>query len=212
MDGQLMKAEATNDIDMLARAILTEAREESEQVLAEAGEKAEAIRRRAREQAEAERKLILDRARQDAERLRGQAIATAQLKARSGQLEHREKLLDKVFDEARKQLSGITKRADYDALAALLLREAISELRVTKAEVRADDATQKALKKGALDEVSKEFKGEFTLVGALDEGTGLVVDAAGGKVHYDNTWETRLSRLQTTLRSAVNKVLMGEKA
>lgn len=207
-----MNAEATNDIDMLARAILTEAREESEQILAEAGEKAEAIRRRARDQAEAERKLILDRARQDAERLRGQAIATAQLKARSTQLEHREKLLDKVFENARKQLSGITKRPDYDALAAMLLREAISELKVKKAEIRADDATQKALKNGALDQISSEFKGEFTLAGKLDQGTGLVVDAADGKIHYDNTWETRLSRLQSTLRSTVNKVLMGEKA
>ena len=82
------------EIEMLARAILTEARDEADQIKADAKEKADAIRRRAQEQAEAERKAILDRARQEAERLRGQAVATAQLKARSSQLTHREQLLE----------------------------------------------------------------------------------------------------------------------
>jgi vacuolar-type H+-ATPase subunit E/Vma4 len=127
-------------------------------------------------------------------------------------LEEREKLLDSVFEEVKKQLDAIKKRPDYDAIATLLLREALTQLRVNKAEIKADELTQKALKKGALDEISKELQGEFTLSGALEEGTGVVVDAADGKIHYDNTLETRLSRLQSALRSSVYKVLMGEKA
>ena len=202
---------SVEDIEMLARAILTEARDESEQIKAEATEKVEAIRKRAQEQAEAERKTILDRANQDAERLRGQSAATAQLKVRSQQLDNREKLLDGVFEEVKKQLDAVKKRSDYDAIAALLLREALTQLRVKKAEITADELTQKALKNGALDAVSKELNGEFSLAGTLDDGTGIVVDAAGGKIHYDNTLETRLSRLQNTLRSSVYKVLMGEK-
>ena len=87
----------TQDIEMLERAILTEVRDEAEQIKAEAEEKADAIRKRAQEQAEAERQAILDRAREEAERLRGQAVATAQLKARSLQLAHREQLLERVF-------------------------------------------------------------------------------------------------------------------
>jgi len=200
------------DIEMLARAILTEARDEAEQIKAEAQKKVEAIRKRAQEGAEEERKAILERARQDAERLRSQALATAQLKARSLQLAHREQLLDRVFKAVKEKLAEVQKRPDYEQIAALLLREALSQLKVTKAEVRADESTQKALKKTAvLDEISKELKGEFTLGKALDEGTGIVVDAADGKIHYDNTLETRLNRLQSTLRSSVYKVLMGEK-
>ncbi|HEY2980092.1 MAG TPA: V-type ATP synthase subunit E family protein [Anaerolineales bacterium] len=206
-----MKTE-TQDIEMLARAILTEAREEAEQLQAEANEKADAIRKRAQEQAEAERKAILDRAQQDAERLRSQAVATVQLKTRSTQLGNRELLLDKVFDEADKQLAAITKRPEYDRIAAMLLREALTQLTVTQAEIMADEATQKALKKGALDEIAKELKGEFKLGVVLDEGIGVVVTAAGGKLKYDNTFETRLNRLRSSLRSAVHKVLMGEQA
>ena len=199
-----------DDIEMLARAILTEARDEAEQIKAEAKEKAEAIRKRAQEQAEQERKAILDQARQDAERLRGQAVATAQLKARSVQLAHREQVLDRVFNTVKEKLPDIQKHSDYDQVAAMLLREALVQLRVNKAEIRADKVTKNILEKKALDEISKELNGQFTSADALEEGLGVVVDAADGKLHYDNTLETRLNRLQSTLRAAVNKVLIGE--
>lgn len=204
-----MNTEA-QDIEMLSRAILTEVRDEAEQLKTEAKEKAEAIRKRVQEQVEQERKTILDRAHEDAERLRGQAVATAQLKARSLQLTNREQLLDRVFKTVREKLSDIQKRSDYDQIASLLLREALVQLRVDKAQISADKTTQAILEKGALGEISKELNGQFTSVGALEEGTGIIVDAADGKLHYDNTLETRLDRLEGTLRSAVYKVLIGE--
>jgi len=206
-----MKTEV-EDVERLERAILTEARAAADQTRADAQAKADAIRGRAQEQAEVERKVILDRAQNDAERLRGQAVATAQLKARSLELAHRETLLDRVFRAAEERLSDVQKRPDYDQIAGMLLREALIELRVKKADVRADETTEKSLREHALDEISKELDGELTLVDALEERTGIVVDAADGKLHYDNTLETRLGRLQGTLRSAVYKVLMGEEA
>jgi vacuolar-type H+-ATPase subunit E/Vma4 len=203
-----MKTEA-EDIEMLSRAIMVEAQDEANQLQAEAKEKADAILKRAQAEAESERKLILDRAKQDADRLRSQATATSQLKSRSSQLEQREKILDNVFAEVKKQLDAVKKRPDYNAIAAMLVREALSQLKVNAAEIRADESTQKVLK---LDEVSREFNGKFSFGDKLEEGSGIVVNAADGKVHYDNTLETRLSRLQATLRSSVYKVLMGEKA
>jgi V/A-type H+-transporting ATPase subunit E len=204
-----MKTEV-EDIEMLQRAILGEARDDSEQIKAEAREKAEAIRKRAQEQAERERKAILDIATQDAERLRSQAVATAQLKARSVQLAHREQLLDRVFKTVKEKLADIQKRPDYDQIATLLLREALVQLRVNKAEIRADKMTQSILEKQALSEISKELNGQFTMADSLEEGTGIVVNAADGKLHYDNTLETRLDRLQGELRSSVYKLLTGE--
>ncbi len=201
----------TEEIDRLARAILGEAREESEGIRAQAGEKAEAIKHQAQEEATSVRRSILERANQDAERLRGQVVATAQLQARSHQLGSREKLLERVFAEVRKRLDTIAKRADYDAIATQLLREALVELRVDRAEIHADDATRKALMKGGLGELARELKGQYTFGEALQQGTGIVVTASNGKVQYDNTLETRLQRLQGTLRSSVYKVLMGDK-
>lgn len=199
------------DIEMLERAILTEARDEAEQIKAQAKEKVEAIRKRAQEQAEQESNAVLARAREDTERLRSQAIATAQLKARSLELTKREELLDRVFKTVRERLAEIEKRPDYDQIATLLLREALVQLRVNKAQIKADKTTKAILEKKALKEISKELNGDFTFTGTLEEGTGVVIEAADGKLNYDNTLETRLDRLEGTLRSAVHKVLIGEK-
>lgn len=197
------------DIEMLERAILTEAREAAQEMQQEAKAKATAVHKRAQEQAAAERKEILERAQQDAERLRSQANATAQLQARSVQLEHREKLLDSVFDEVRKQLAAVKDRPDYKDIAQMLAREALTQLQATEAEIQADAATQKALNLNAL---GKDLNGKFSVAGTLEEGTGVIATASGGKLYYDNTLETRLNRLQGALRSAVYKVLMGESA
>ncbi|HAV78770.1 MAG TPA: hypothetical protein DCX53_15580 [Anaerolineae bacterium] len=204
-----MKPEEEN-IERLARAILQEARDEAEQLKAEAQAKADAVLKRAQQQAESERDAILSRARQDVERLRGQSVASAQLKARTLQLENREKLLDKVFDAARKKLPDVKQRSNFDKVAVQLVKEALTQLRVDAAEVRADAATQKVLK-SQLDNISKELNVQITSGDAIKEGTGIVVDAAGGKLHYDNTLETRLKRLQNELRSSVYQVLNGER-
>lgn len=201
-----------DDIEMLERAILTEAQDEAEQIKAEARAKAEAIRKRAQERAQEERRSILERARQDVERLRGQAVASAQLQARSLQLSHREELLDRVFKTVREKLPEIQNRPDYDQIVAQLLREALVQLRVNKAQVAADKTTQQILKKGSLRELSKELNGQFEGGEELEEGTGIVVDAADGKLHYDNTLETRLQRLESALRAAVYKLLIGEQS
>lgn len=205
-----MRPEEEN-IEALSRAILRDAQDEIGQIKSDGETKANEIRQRAREQAEAGRKAILDRAAVEAERLRSQVTATAQLKARTSQLEHREQLLDKVFDAAKQRIPSLQKRADYEQVAAQLLREALDQLKVASAQVRADAATEKILSAKVLDQVAKETKSQLSLGKTLESGIGVVVEASEGRIHYDNTFETRLSRLQSTLRSSVYQVLMGEK-
>jgi V/A-type H+-transporting ATPase subunit E len=199
------------DIEMLSRAILKEADVDAEQLREDAKTKADAILQRAREEAEKERNQILEQAQQEAERLRSQVVANAQLKARTMELEHREKLLDRVFDAARQKLPAVQKRADYNKLATQLLREALVQLKASKAHIQADEATRKILSNGTLADLSKELNAEIIMGDPLEEGLGVVVDASEGHLHFDNTLETRLRRLQSSLRSAAYHVLMGEK-
>lgn len=198
------------NIENLSRAILSEARGETEHVKADAQAKADEIRKRAQEQADAERKSILDRASQEAERLRSQAIATAQLKARSSELAHREKLLERAFKVVRQKLPDVQKRADYAQVASALIREGLEQLNSQKVQIRADKTTQKVLTPQILDELSKECHAQLTLGAPLEQGTGVILDAEGGHLTFDNTFETRLSRLQSRLRPATFQILMGE--
>ena len=127
------------DIELLARAIMTEAREEAEQLHAEAKEKAEAIRKRAQEQAESERKAILARAKEDADRLRSQSSATSQLKARSVQLDQRENP-ERSFRESQRAVwfrKGTRIRRNCNHAGARSVDQLV------KGRVRVDESAQK---------------------------------------------------------------------
>ncbi|MEJ2736642.1 MAG: V-type ATP synthase subunit E [Anaerolineae bacterium] len=197
-------------IQALSRAVQSEARAEAEQIVADAKAKAEAVRQHAQEQAAAERAEILARASGEAERIRSQALATTQLKARTMQLERREKLLDRVFEAARQQLPTVQQGTDYDQVVHHLLREALIHLGADAAQVRADERTRMLLTDQVLTEVSKEVGGQVQLGTSLTEGTGVIVETAEGHRQYDNTLEARLSRLQEELRSPVYRLLLGE--
>jgi vacuolar-type H+-ATPase subunit E/Vma4 len=54
------------------------------------------------------------------------------------------------------------------------------------------------------------LKVKLTIKGELKQGTGVIVQTEDGRLQYDNTLETRLSRLKNALRSPVYHILMGE--
>jgi V/A-type H+-transporting ATPase subunit E len=206
-----MKADVQENMDSLSRAIMAEARDDAEDLLKDARARAETIRKQAQAQADQVRQEILDRAKAEADQLRSQNIATTQLKARTMQLDHREKLLDQVFSSAMEDIPSIQKWTDYPEIARDMLREAITQLRADEVVVHADPHTQSALADGALDALEKELNVQISIGDPLDKGTGVVVETNNGRLQYDNTLETRLRRLQNSLRVPVYHILMGEK-
>jgi V/A-type H+-transporting ATPase subunit E len=197
-------------IQALSRAVLSEAHAEADRILADARARADATRQRAQEQAAAERTETLARASQEAERIRQQVIATTQLKARTMQLERREKLLDSTFEAVRQQLPTAPQWTDYDRIARDLLREALTHLGADAARVRADQQTQALLTDHMLADISNELGMQVQLGAPLKQGTGVIVETEDGRRQYDNTLEARLGRLRNSLRSAVYRLLVGE--
>ncbi len=198
------------NIESLSRAILSDAHAEADQILTEAKARADAIRQDAQNQAKSERDELLGHAVQEAERLRSQALASSELKARTMMLAHREKLLDNVFSMVRKQLPMVQQWNDYEKDVLPLLRDALSHLSTATVIVRADEFTLKFLTADVLEEISKELKMTLKLGKPLEHGTGVLVETVDGHLHFDNTLETRLSRIQNQIRSQVYHLLMGE--
>jgi V/A-type H+-transporting ATPase subunit E len=205
----LMNSEEES-IQSLAHAVLAEANRDVEQILAEARQKADQIRAEAQNQAEAERTKILEHASQEAERIHSQAIATAHLRARTLKLEQRELLLNKVFEQARQKLASIQKGPDYEKVAIALLKEALAHLGSNTAIILADMETQKIFTTDVLASVEKEIGAKLELGKPLQKGMGMIVQTKDGHRQYDNTFETRLMRMQDSLRNPVYRLLMGE--
>jgi len=198
------------NVKILSRAVLGEVRDSAEKTLTEARLKADHIRKQALEQAASERAKIMEQAALEAERVRSQAVAITQLKARTLELEQREKLLVNVFETARQKLPELQKAAGYDQIAERLLREALKQLGAASVKVLADQETQKALSTDLLEKISSETKIKIGLGETLAQGIGVIVETEDGRRQYDNTLETRLKRMQDTLRTPVYHILMGE--
>jgi len=198
------------DVELLSRAILNEAEAESQELQADAQSKANAIRQRAQAEAERDRRSIMEQAEREAERLRGQAIATAQLKARSGELQQREKLLDRVFEAAEQRLQSVPQQADYGRITEQLVREGITRLNAPEIEILADATTRKLLTESVVEKIAQDMHVRLTLGQPLDHGVGIVLQTPKGHLQFDNTLETRLARLRSTLRAAVHGILTGE--
>lgn len=197
-------------IEALTQAILGEARTETEDLHKRAQEQAELIRLRAREAAARESSAILAQAKEEVRRLHGQKAATAQMKARALELEHREQWLEKTFEAAAKRLEEIPRRKDYASIAEQLVREAILQLKAPAVELRMDEATRGAISKESLEALAKATGTQLSVGKALDSGTGVFAVTADGRLHFDNTLETRLRRMQSAIRSSVYRVLLGE--
>jgi len=198
------------NLELLSDAVLSEARSEAEKTLAAAREAAEKVRRQAQDQVDNEYRAVIERANQNAERIRRQAIASAQLNARTTQLAQREKLLVKVFDAANQQLSSIQQWSDYNQIALHLLREALKNLNAKNVLIHADETAQKFFTPQALQKLADEFKNELRLGEPLKQSTGVLIETEDSRLRYDNTLETRLSRMQNSLRTSVYHLLMGE--
>lgn len=205
----MMKSDDPN-IEALSRAVLREVHSDAEKILADAREKSEAIRKEAQEQADARRAVILEQATREAQRIQSETISTAQLKARTLQLDQREKLLDEVFEAARQQLTTIQQASDYEKIARLLLHEALAHLKVQQALVRADATTRMFFTDEVLGEISNEVGAKVKLGPPLERGIGVIAETPDGHRQYDNTFETRLARSRDTLRLPVYHLLMGE--
>jgi len=203
-------ASTDENVRLLSNAVLSDVRGDAERIVADARQKAEELRRQAEGQAQAERAKVLERARLEAERVRGQAAAATQLQARTMELEQREKTLEAVFEVARQKLASIQKSADYEKTASMLLKESLVQLGAPAVRLRADATTRKLLSGSIADQHANELGIQIQWGDNLAGATGVIVETEDGRRQFDNTLESRLRRMQPALRAPVYKILMGE--
>jgi vacuolar-type H+-ATPase subunit E/Vma4 len=203
-------SERYGDIQSLEAVITTEARQDAAKIAAEAASHIESIKRQALEQANKQRDTILQQARDKAERLRSQAVTSAQLEAQTLKLARREALLARVLSEARHRLTDVAEWPDYGQVVYRLVREGVEVLDAESLVIRADETTRQILDGQALMDLTEELGTQLEMGEPLKRGTGIVLVTADGHRRYDNTLETRLARMQASLRTPVYHILMGE--
>ncbi len=197
------------NIQALENAIMAEAKREARQILEEARTKADRIKREAQLETEAECKTIVQQAAIEAEMLRGHAAAAAQLEAQNLKLQRREQLLTSVLNAAQQRLSEVTRWAEYGDIVRGLIREAAAKLNAVELLIHADATTQDILTDAVLSELSTTLAVRLVRGEVLHSGSGVVLETPDGHRRYDNTLETRMQRIQESLRADIYHVLRG---
>lgn len=198
-------------IETLTKAIMAEAKSETSQIVADAEAQAAKIRKQGQEKAEEIRRETLGKAHSEGERLRGQAMASAQLKARSAQFQRREALLDEVFAQARERLATLQESPDYAEIARRLVEEAVRTVGTRQVRIQMDEQTAQMLGESGLQAIRESTGFEIIAGPALSKGLGVVASSADGRLQFDNTLEKRLHLMMNSLRSPVYSLLSGEK-
>jgi V/A-type H+-transporting ATPase subunit E len=199
-------------VQVLERAIMEIAEQEVQTILEEARAKADSLQRQAEIKAAAESDRILTEARQKTKELLEQSVAKAQLEAQMLKLQRREQVLMRTFNEAHQQLAEIPRRPDYADIVRKLISEAATYLGDEAFVVQADAATNRVLDNAFLADLAQQLNIHLERGTQLEEGTGIVLTTPDGHRRYDSTLETRLTRVQDNIRTAVFHILAGDAA
>lgn len=200
-----------------AKLIIEEINREAEQkvkyILSEAEKQAEEIKAEAEKRARVKAEWILRKAQTQAEIEKQRIIANAKLEIRKKRLALQEELINEVFKSLKERLATLPKEEYFEIIKNLLL-QAVRELGEDKVRVSSNETTLqliaerineiKAFLKEKVDrEVSIELGDRIETIG------GVLVENATRTVRVDNTFEARIERLESELRSRIAKVLFG---
>lgn len=198
------------NVDVLRQAIMSQARAEAEEMVDEAQAQAEDLVHEAERKVESDQAGILERAHQEAETIRAEAVGEMEIAAHQLQLKKREQLIDRVFQDARDQLPSIMEQPDYSAVVHRLAREGLEHLGADEAVIRFDAHTREKVGDG-LEELLRTLEDDLGVELSLGEPLrriGVVVTTADGHRRYDNSLESRLRRMEPNLRAPVYHILV----
>jgi len=178
-------------VEDILKKIKADAEEAARKILAEGQTAADEVAADGRERAEALKGQLRARAEQHAQEERNRITTLARLSARRELLDEKQALIDRVFDEAARRISGMNK-SDYREFIAGFLKNTVEtgeeEVLIGESEKRIDQAF--------LDSVSKR----------LGKGIGLKLSSErrpidGGFILRSGRVETNCA-LATILRDA----------
>ncbi len=190
---------------------MTEAKRDRQRIISAAQAHAQELHEQAEAESGAERNRIEEAAEAKAARIEKEAMGSAGLEARAFRVRRRESLLQCVFDEALEHLSSPEGLEDYKSIVEGLVTEASEHLGgLAVVKVSADNYTSTLLDPTFLDHLSELIGYHIEIGEPLLEGTGIILESPDGRLRYDNTFQTRLNRMRSALRTSVYRILMGE--
>ncbi len=200
-----------------AKLIIEEINREAEQkiryILSEAEKQADEIKAKAEKRARAKAEWIIRKAQTQAEIEKQRIIANAKLEIRKKRLALQEELISEVLRSLKERLAALSKDEYFKVIMDLML-QAVRELGEEKIRVSSNETTLQLVAE-KIDEIKAFLKENTGMEVSIELGDkietigGVLVENADRTIRVDNTFEARIERLESELRSRIAKVLFG---
>ena len=200
----------SESLDKLHNRILSDAKLKADETIREAQAKADQIIAEARQRAQREADELLAKAKLDAEAVRRNILSSKVRANRLRILDEKNRIVQEVLGAVEEKLSNIAKSSRFGETAQRFVAEAVKAVDSDQPVVRLGF---KGSSKQNLDNVSKVLPKGSKLVFEEDPVDGLggvVASDAEGRVTFNNSFRSRLERLDSQLLRLIASTIFGE--
>jgi vacuolar-type H+-ATPase subunit E/Vma4 len=197
-------------LEKLQNRILSDARLKAEDIIKDTQTKAQHILEEAKQRAQRESGEIIAKANVEAENIRRSILSAKVRVNRLRVLDEKNKIVQEIIRSVEDQLSSIAKSNHFEDTAQRFVTEAVKAVDSDQPIVTIGfkDATKKNL-----DGISKVLpKGGKLVIDEkpIDIFGGVVATDPEGKVVFNNTFRSRLERLDNQLLTLISSTVFGE--
>jgi V/A-type H+-transporting ATPase subunit E len=200
----------SESLEKLQNRILSDARLKADETIKEARAKAQHLLEEGRQRAQTESDEIITKANVEAESIRRSILSSKVRVNRLRILDEKNRIIQDIIHKVEDQLSSIANSEQFENTAQRFVAEAVKAVDSDQPIVRVGfkDATKKNL-----DGISRVLpKGGKLVIDEkpIDEFGGVVATDPEGRVVFNNTFKSRLERLDNQLLTLIASTVFGE--
>lgn len=197
-------------LNKLQNRILSDSKSKGEEIIREAQEKSKQIQDQARQKAQKESDDIVTKAKIEAEAIRRSILSSKVRANRLKILQEKNRIVQEVVHTVENRLSTIASSSKFDEATQRFVSEAVKAVDSDQPLVRLGF---KDASKRSLDSVSKIIPKGSKIVfedQPIDGLGGVVASDAEGRVIFNNSFKSRLERLDNQLLTLISVTIFGE--
>ena len=200
----------SESLEKLQNRILSDARLKADETIKEARAKAQHLLEEGRQRAQRESDEIIAKANVEAESIRRSILSSKVRVNRLRILDEKNRIVQDIIHNVEDQLSSIAQSDQFENTAQRFVAEAVKAVDSDQPIVRIGfkDATKKNL-----DGISRVLpKGGKLVIDEkpIDDFGGVVATDPEGRVVFNNTFKSRLERLDNQLLTLIASAVFGE--
>jgi len=200
----------SESLEKLQNRILSDAKHKADETIREAQAKSQQILEEARQRTQREFEDIIAKANVEAESIRRSILSSKVRVNRLRILEEKNRIVQDIIHSVEDRLSSISKSEQFEETAQRFVTEAVKAVDTDQPVVRIGF---RDMSKRNLDAVSKVLpKGGKLVIDEkpIDDLGGVVATDPEGKVVFNNTFKSRLERLDNQLLTLISSTVFGE--